>query len=278
MRLKYPFIDYTFHTFKNGSKVKSINKYSRHREDIRWNITCRCGEVFTAPSKLVEKNDYLLCKDCIKKCNRQANLNNDLEGLIFDGFIVLFRSIENYVCSKGIEHALWECVCNCGKIFSCRTSAIVGKTIKSCGCYHRKRSFSQMTEKWKKVTPEGRGPLYSKRDYRVNEKHPSIGRVFRKYIYARDGKKCKICNSNDRINAHHMDGWSTSTEKRYDETNIISLCHTHHKEFHRLYGNGYNTVEQFREYLSLRYNTNLTNYLLDFDEYKRNNGSINYDD
>jgi hypothetical protein len=72
-----------------------------------------------------------------------------------------------------------------------------------------------------------------------------------KTVLARDNYICQCCGkpSNADVEAHHLDGWNWCREKRYDETNGITLCETCHKNFHLQYGKGDNTKEQFEEWI-----------------------------
>lgn len=70
-------------------------------------------------------------------------------------------------------------------------------------------------------------------------------------IYKRDNYTCQCCNKQINKNgiAHHIDSWDWCIEKRYDSTNLITLCNICHKNFHSIYGYGKNTKEQFKEWL-----------------------------
>lgn len=71
-----------------------------------------------------------------------------------------------------------------------------------------------------------------------------------KKVLTRDNYTCQCCGKEyDYLNAHHLDSWNWCKEKRYDETNGITLCKICHKNFHSLYGNGDNTKEQFEKWI-----------------------------
>ena len=86
---------------------------------------------------------------------------------------------------------------------------------------------------------------------------------FIKRTLARDGYKCQICNSKEKIEVHHLNGYGWYKNGRTDESNAITLCNKHHRNFHSIYGNGNNTKEQFIEWTN--------NFKLNLDKY---NGEI----
>ena len=59
---------------------------------------------------------------------------------------------------------------------------------------------------------------------------------------------CEICSKQGKLNAHHKDGWHWAKDKRFDLNNLVCLCHGCHSQFHKEYGNKWNTKEQFEEY------------------------------
>lgn len=68
-------------------------------------------------------------------------------------------------------------------------------------------------------------------------------------IKKRDRYTCQICDRRGvELNSHHINGWNWCIEDRYSMDNGITLCREHHDEFHKLYGHGDNTEEQFEEY------------------------------
>lgn len=68
-------------------------------------------------------------------------------------------------------------------------------------------------------------------------------------VLKRDNYTCKCCGKKggDLI-AHHLDGYNWCVEKRYVIENGVTLCNKCHKNFHRLYGYGNNTIYQFDEF------------------------------
>lgn len=85
------------------------------------------------------------------------------------------------------------------------------------------------------------------KDRKSNSKYTD----FVKKVMTRDNHTCKCCNKKLNHNGvvHHLDGWDNFKEKRYDESNGITLCKICHKNFHSIYGYGNNTKEQFEEWI-----------------------------
>lgn len=85
-------------------------------------------------------------------------------------------------------------------------------------------------------------------------------------IINRDKRKCDVCNSTSSkenpILAHHLESFSSilinhnirtideafNCKELFDINNGITLCKKCHLAFHRIYGNGNNTEEQYNEF------------------------------
>ena len=73
-------------------------------------------------------------------------------------------------------------------------------------------------------------------------------------VYERDNYTCQCCGQySGKIHAHHINGYNFDKEHRVDPDNGITLCEDCHKEFHKIYGYGDNTIAQFREFLFNKY-------------------------
>lgn len=76
---------------------------------------------------------------------------------------------------------------------------------------------------------------------------------------------------------HHLDGYNWAIDKRIDPTNLILLSediHTGKNGFHKLYGYGNNTLEQFLEYIYTYYPKDAPSFV---EKYVKN-GVMNVDD
>lgn len=94
-------------------------------------------------------------------------------------------------------------------------------------------------------------------DNSISQEEREKGRNFEGYIYwrrqvyIRDNYTCIVCGykKGGNIEAHHLDGYNWAKDKRTDINNGVTLCEKCHVEFHRIYGNGNNTKEQFDKYI-----------------------------
>ena len=59
---------------------------------------------------------------------------------------------------------------------------------------------------------------------------------------------CYCGNRDGNICAHHLDAWNKFKEKRFDIDNGVCLCKVCHIQFHRKYGYGNNTRQQYIEF------------------------------
>jgi hypothetical protein len=51
---------------------------------------------------------------------------------------------------------------------------------------------------------------------------------WRMKVFMRDNFRCKMCQSKENLQAHHILRWSEYPELRYDINNGIALCRVHH--------------------------------------------------
>lgn len=74
-------------------------------------------------------------------------------------------------------------------------------------------------------------------------------RGFLKAVLERDEYKCQICGKHtSNLAVHHLNSYNWDVENRCNPDNGVTLCTECHKAFHKQYGQGWNTKEQFIEY------------------------------
>ena len=73
---------------------------------------------------------------------------------------------------------------------------------------------------------------------------------WREKVYERDNYTCQYCGERGgKLNVHHLNSYDWDKEHRTDINNGIVLCEKCHKEFHKIYSYGNNTIAQFREFI-----------------------------
>ena len=74
-------------------------------------------------------------------------------------------------------------------------------------------------------------------------------RQFIKSVMERDDYTCGVCgHRGGDLAVHHLNGYNWDIDNRYNPQNGVTLCEDCHKSFHKKYGYGKNTIEQFNEY------------------------------
>lgn len=80
---------------------------------------------------------------------------------------------------------------------------------------------------------------------------------WRKQIFEKNNYTCVKCNNRSSkgnpvyLHAHHLNGYHWCEEGRFDIENGATLCEDCHNDFHGIYGKGFNTKEQFEEFMEL---------------------------
>lgn len=73
---------------------------------------------------------------------------------------------------------------------------------------------------------------------------------WRKEVFIRDNYTCQKCKKRGGyLHPHHIEAKSMKPELAYDIENGVTLCQDCHRKFHKKYGFGKNTKEQFNKFL-----------------------------
>lgn len=68
--------------------------------------------------------------------------------------------------------------------------------------------------------------------------------------------KCDLCEAIENLEAHHLEAHSANEALRWETTNGVCLCNSCHVAFHKMYGFGDNTTEQYLEFKEAVYASN----------------------
>ena len=191
---------------------------------ILWRCLCECGETRDVSGNSIRRGVSTSCG-----CKKNVDLTNNQ----FGDLRVLSKLSERKRGSR-----IWRCQCSCGNYVDVATTYLTSGKYKSCGCSRLKYVGENH-------------PMYNP-NLTDEERFERRGRdqiLWSKQIMERDNYTCQICNHRGgNHNAHHLNGWNTFPEQRFDLDNGVTLCTDCHKEFHSQYGYGDNTREQFNDY------------------------------
>jgi len=108
-----------------------------------------------------------------------------------------------------------------------------------CSTLCSNRKLNRVRRKVKKIEYRGKEHL---NDWQYKQ--------WRKEVYKKDNYICDCCgySKGKTLNAHHLEGWISNIDLRYEVSNGITLCETCHIEFHKKYGYGNNTKVQYLKF------------------------------
>ena len=140
--------------------------------------------------------------------------------------------------------------CSCGKLWKTTPERVLlGNHCQKC----RIKNMSGANSRWynPNLTDEDR----QDRNHRF--RNPEYVK-FVKDCFERDNYTCQITGkkSTGDIIVHHINGYNWDINNRTNINNGITLNKEIHKEFHKMYGKGDNTKEQFIEFLDYLYKNN----------------------
>ena len=231
--------------FGRWTAIEMTNKRSSSGDAI-WKCVCECGTLGEVKKSKLSDGTSKSC-GCLKReltSKRRSDSGLDLTNKTFGRLKVLRPTGE-----KNSEGRIWLCKCECGGTIETSARNLNGGRTKSCGCLQIE-----------KVTQLGlsnigkNNPLYNhtltdeERATTLFQRTSAQYKDIRNKTLKRDNFECVVCMSNERVVAHHLDGFDKHKDKRFDLDNLVTLCGDCHKEFHHAFGYGGNTREQFENY------------------------------
>ena len=227
-------IDLTGKRFGMWTVTKEIVERRKVDGSVMWDCTCDCGAQKQLSTNVLRTGDSKSC-GC-------SNINN-IVGKKF-GRLLVVRYEDTPTSDLG---HVCTCICDCGKEKQIlQNSLVTGKT-KSCGCLRVENMKAKKGSDHYNYNPNLTDEQRLKNRYRMSDGDFS---VWSKMVKERDNYTCQICGDNKggKLNSHHINAWNAFPEQRFDLDNGVTLCVDCHKEFHKMYGRGGNTREQFDEY------------------------------
>lgn len=216
-----------FDTHKSGKHGRNPVCKKCRIEQRTAEIECKkCGNTFVGDQRRV------YCDGCYRK----TYTLDDARGIFKNGGCTLLA--DRFVNSR----TKMEYICECGEQHSIRLHDFVrGVRCNSC---KSKNLSGENNPNWNSTKTD--------EEREVERSYPEY-REWRITVYERDQYTCQCCFTKGGngvvLNAHHLDGYNWCIEKRTDPDNGVTLCEDCHVDFHGNYGRGYNTREQYEEWI-----------------------------
>lgn len=232
-------------TGKKFNRLTALEATERRRSNgVVWKCRCDCGNITYVDTSGLQ-NGYTKSCGCLTIETSKENAI-DITGQKF-GMLTAIKPTKRRVN----RNVYWKVKCDCGNYSSVSATSLMSNNIKSCGCLFDKMKGENHPRYDPTITDEER----IKNRYILGKEHTDNWRID---VYERDNFTCQVCGDKGRkghqlmLNAHHLDGWNWCKDKRFKTSNGITLCEDCHVEFHKEYGYGNNTREQFEEFKEFR--------------------------
>ena len=193
-----------------------------------------CGNIYeVTPDSFLNKNTR--CPKCAKnKTRTPLEYKEEVLEMVGDEYSVL-GTYSNSKTPIKFKHN------TCGKIFEKTPESFrIGIRCPKCGLKQRSKENHYKYN-----------PLLSEVDREKRDMQNGEIRKWRDKVFQRDAYKCNKCEVvGTKLHAHHIFSWDKHIDKRFDVDNGITLCESCHKNFHKSYGYGDNTKQQFEDFMA----------------------------
>lgn len=228
---------YTGMKYYHYTILSRDDKSGGNGKHFRWNLLCDCGNIINVSSHTIQQKNKPRCI-----CFRNIK---DLTGTIFGN--IMITGFAGYDLRYNRKRLKWFYQCLKCSIIKSEVADVINRgDITSCG-----------TKGCRLSGPDS--PKYKPDSIHRQTRRDGKRKIWSYEVFQRDNFKCVCCGNNKNIEAHHLNGWNWCEAGRFDINNGVTLCKNKlsgcHYFFHKKYGHGNNTKEQFEEFL-LNYERN----------------------
>lgn len=205
-------------------------------------FTCCCGKPRTATwNNLQKARAHALCTECLHQSWSQTSIADSRRQTALDRLRIKAEGAGATILSYSSDSEPLTFRCACG-VEATRPAASLKKpqTRFQCQPCMILRATGENSPTWKpELTEEDRLAGRNYHWYREWEEA-----VLKAHDY-----RCVISGErNGHLAVHHLYNWAHHPDLRRDPHNGVVLTRPLHLEFHRIYGRGHNTLEQFQEF------------------------------
>lgn len=225
--------------------IEPLEEYKNNHTKIKCKCTIHNEICESTPKRL------LLGYHCCKKC---SNENKSLKRLKSNEWF-LQKLNDNNIDVIPLEEYKGNSVkilfkCSCGDLWETTPERVLlGNHCKKCGYKNMQGENNYF------YNPNLTEIDRQDRNYRF--RNPEY-KKFIQECFKRDKYTCQISGkkSSGDIVVHHINGYNWDIKNRTNVDNGITLNKDIHKKFHKLYGKGNNTKEQFKEFIDVLLSNN----------------------
>jgi hypothetical protein len=230
------------YSFKGFGRKFNVNvKDLKIRSNIDIEVKCDiCGEEkttrYSTYTRSVEKHGEYWCHSCNLK-NKAKYSIEDIKGTLNEFGYSLIDDLGYHKMHDKIK-------------IRCDKGHTYISEFNSFKCGYRCPICD--TERWKGENNPNYNSNLTDEQRKANEsRHSDVKyREWFRNVFKKDNYTCQCCKKHGVVlNAHHLDGYSWDIKGRYDINNGVTLCEGCHKDFHKIYGYGENTKEQYNKFI-----------------------------
>lgn len=270
---------------KTFGRLTVIEEDTPRGKDRFYICKCECGETKSINQQSLKSGRSQSCGCLRKEITKTRGQENktDLQGKVFGRLTVVKES--NNRSTDG--QVMWECKCQCGNTCSVPTSRLTQGSTTSCGCLVKEVA----RDKFIKLNTYQVGELHPNWQGGLSEIRMHLRRTvsnWKQEVLRINNYTCEITGQiGGKLQVHHLKSFNVIVDEAHKLNNIeikstvsdytkdeltllenyvreqhtldsgVVLSEAIHVEFHKLYGYGYNTKEQYEEFKQTKLNEEL---------------------